>query len=111
MKDMSTKKTIVRFEIDLDNPPPLTERQKQEIETLRNMKDEDIDFSDAPALGAEFWANAVPWRDRHLYRPVKKSTTVRLDADVLAWLKSSGDGYQTRLNAILREAMLKAPKK
>ena len=42
------------------------------------------------------------------YRPTKSTTTVRLDTDVLLWLKSQGKGYQTRLNAILREAMLKA---
>jgi uncharacterized protein (DUF4415 family) len=107
MKDADMKTTIVRYEIDLDNLPPLTEQQKAELAKLKSMRDEDIDFSDAPALGPEFWANAVPWRDRHLYRPVKKSTTVRIDSDVLAWLKSEGEGYQTRLNAILREAMLK----
>jgi uncharacterized protein (DUF4415 family) len=32
---------------------------------------------------------------------------VRLDSDVLRWLKSKGKGYQTRINAILRDAMLK----
>lgn len=42
-----------------------------------------------------------------LYRPVKRPTTVRIDADVLFWLKSAGPGYQTRLNAILREAMMR----
>ncbi|MEN8336316.1 BrnA antitoxin family protein, partial [Acinetobacter pittii] len=40
------------------------------------------------------------------YRPVKQQTSVRLDADVLAWLKAQGKGYQTRMNKILREAML-----
>ncbi|MGB7979845.1 MAG: BrnA antitoxin family protein [Candidatus Nanopelagicales bacterium] len=43
----------------------------------------------------------------YAYRPTKSSTTVRLDTDVLLWLKAQGRGYQTRLNAILREAMLK----
>ena len=32
---------------------------------------------------------------------------MRIDADVLLWLKSAGPGYQTRLNAILREAMMR----
>jgi uncharacterized protein (DUF4415 family) len=41
-----------------------------------------------------------------LFRPIKKSITVRLDADVLAWLKSKGPGYQSRINAILRAVML-----
>ena len=37
----------------------------------------------------------------------KTATTVRVDSDVLAWLKTDGKGYQTRLNSILRESMLK----
>ena len=39
------------------------------------------------------------------YRPIKQLVTIRLDADVLAWLKNEGNGYQTRINGILREAM------
>jgi uncharacterized protein (DUF4415 family) len=108
-KDM--KSNLVRYKIDLDNLPPLTKEQKAEIEALKNMKDEDIDFSDIPPLTEKFWANAKPFRDRHLYRPTKTSTTVRVDSDILVWLKSKGKGYQTRLNAILREAMLKEIKK
>ena len=62
-----------------------------------------IDTSDIPPLSADFFARAI--RNPY-YRPVKQSTTVRVDADVLAWLRSKGAGYQTRLNAILRSAML-----
>jgi len=39
------------------------------------------------------------------YRPRKKSLTIRIDADVLAWLRGQGKGYQTRINALLRETM------
>jgi uncharacterized protein (DUF4415 family) len=39
------------------------------------------------------------------FRPIKKPITIRIDADVLAWLQASGEGYQTRLNQILRERM------
>jgi uncharacterized protein (DUF4415 family) len=39
------------------------------------------------------------------YKPIKRTVNVRLDADVIDWLQSSGKGYQTRMNAILREAM------
>jgi uncharacterized protein (DUF4415 family) len=35
---------------------------------------------------------------------------VRGDADVLEWLKSQGGGYQSRLNDILRSAMLDTPR-
>lgn len=101
------KKTYVRHIIDFDNPPPLTEAQLAELEALKNMRDEDIDYSDIPPLTEEFWKNAVRFRDRELYRPNKESTTVRLDSDVLAWLRSYGKGYQTRINALLREAMLR----
>ena len=41
-----------------------------------------------------------------LYRPIKKAVSLRLDADVIAWLKKDGEGYQTRANRILRERML-----
>jgi uncharacterized protein (DUF4415 family) len=60
--------------------------------------------SDIPPLGDEFFANASR---NPFYRPLKQSTTVRLDADILAWLKAQGPGYQTRLNAIMRTAMLR----
>lgn len=63
-----------------------------------------IDTSDIPPLTDEFFAQAV--RNPY-YRPVKQSTTVRIDADVLDWLRRQGAGYQTRINAILRRAMLK----
>ena len=78
----------------------LTKQQAEDIERLKNMKDEDIDYSDIPELTD--WSNAVRGK---FYRPIKKSVTVRIDADVLAWLKSRGAGYQTRLNAMLRQAM------
>jgi uncharacterized protein (DUF4415 family) len=39
------------------------------------------------------------------YRPIKKSLTIRVDADVVAWLKADGKGYQTRIDTLLREAM------
>jgi uncharacterized protein (DUF4415 family) len=44
---------------------------------------------------------------RGIYKPVKKTVNVRLDEDVLEWLKNGGSGYQTRMNAILRREMLK----
>ena len=78
---------------------------QEELAALAKMSDADIDFSDIPATTHEDWAGAVRGR---FYRPVKQQLTVRIDADVLAWLKRDGDkGYQKRLNAILRDAMLK----
>lgn len=68
---------------------------------LRDQRDEDIDFSDIPELTPEAFARAVARRGM---RPVprKEQVTLRLDADVLAWFKSQGKGYQTRINDLLR---------
>lgn len=41
-----------------------------------------------------------------MYRPIKRPVTLRLDADVIAWFKAQGRGYQTRINRALREVML-----
>ena len=82
--------------------PPLTTAQRAEVAALDALPDSRIDTSDAPSLTEAAWADAVRGR---FYRPVKQSTTVRVDADVLFWLKSQGKGYQTRINTILREAM------
>jgi len=46
-----------------------------------------------------------------LYRPIKKAVTLRVDADVLAWFKKPGPGYQTRMNRALRTAMMEDRKK
>lgn len=93
----------VRYEVDLNNLPPLTDGQKAELEALAAMPDDQIDTGDIAPLGDKFWENAVQGR---FYKPTKTATTVRVDSDVLAWLKGQGKGYQTRLNAILRRAML-----
>ena len=75
-------------------------RQTKELAALKRMKDESTDTSDLPEVTD--WTRAVVGK---FYRPIKKPLTIRLDADVLAWLKSQGKGYQTRINAILRTAM------
>ena len=67
---------------------------------LREMRDEDIDDSDIPKLGKSFWKNAK------LTMPGPKDRlTIRVDHDVVEWLKKRGSGYQTRINAILRAYM------
>jgi uncharacterized protein (DUF4415 family) len=78
----------------------LKEAQAKQIRALKRMKDSDIDTTDIlPALD---WSKAVVGK---FYRPIKKPLTIRVDADVLAWLKAQGKGYQTRINALLRNAM------
>jgi uncharacterized protein (DUF4415 family) len=70
------------------------------ILALVRKKNQDIDLSDIPEVTD--WSKAVVGK---FYRPIKKSLTIRIDADVLAWLKGQGKGYQTKINGILREAM------
>jgi uncharacterized protein (DUF4415 family) len=88
----------------------LTPARRRELAALAARPDSEIDLSDMPELDEKFWRNAIP---NPFYRPLKKQLTVRLDADVIAWLRRQGKGYQTRLNGLLREAMLReaAPKR
>jgi len=71
-----------------------------ELRALRRMKDSNIDTSDIPPVLD--WSKAVVGK---FFRPIKKPLTIRLDADVLDWLKGQGKGYQTRINALLRSSM------
>ena len=100
---MKTK--MIRTTLDLNNIPPLTDEQRTRFAALAAMPDSEIDYSDIPETTDEFWKHAVR---NPLYKPIKQATTVRVDADVLLWLKSQGKGYQTRINAILRQAMVRA---
>jgi uncharacterized protein (DUF4415 family) len=72
----------------------------KELAALVQMPDDKIDLTDAPEVRE--WRGAVVGK---FYRPIKKPVTIRVDADVLAWLKRQGSGYQTRINKLLREAM------
>lgn len=63
------------------------------------MRDEDIDFSDAPELGPDFFKNAIFWPGP------KKQITLRVDPDVLTFFRKLGRGYQTTINAVLRKYM------
>ncbi|WP_299998665.1 BrnA antitoxin family protein [uncultured Cedecea sp.] len=85
--------------------PSLTAKQEAELKSLCQQPDSQIDYSDIGEPAANLWEDAVRGQ---FYRPVKKHASVRIDADILAWLKEPGKGYQTRLNAILREAMLRS---
>ena len=70
------------------------------------MKDAEIDYSDIPPLDKSFFTKAT-----ETWPPAKQQLTIRLDADVLAWLKANGRGYQTRINRILRSAMESQPRR
>jgi uncharacterized protein (DUF4415 family) len=79
----------------------LTKEQKRDIRAIAAKKDEDIDFSDVPPVLD--WSGAEIGK---FYRPKKKPITMRLDSDVIDWLKADGRGYQTKANWLLRNAML-----
>jgi uncharacterized protein (DUF4415 family) len=81
----------------------LTKEQKRDIAAIAARREQDIDLSDMPEV--------VDWSGAEMgkfYRPQKSSVTMRLDADVLEWLKGYGTGYQTRANLLLRHAMASA---
>ena len=100
MKKVTSEK-IVRVK----GVPKLTDAQLANLKRLAEQSDDEIDFSDIPEV-SDFSGFEVG----RLYRPVKESVTVRLDADVVSWLKRDGKGYQTRLNAILRQEMERSKK-
>jgi uncharacterized protein (DUF4415 family) len=85
-------------------PKKTTEEQ---LAVLAALPDDQIDLSDAPELSDEQWAHSVRGK---FYRPIKQHLSVRIDADIVDWLKNNptnGErGYQSRMNQILRKAMM-----
>ena len=84
----------------------LTNRQRQkELDAIAAIADDQIDLSDIPELIDAQLSRAIRGE---MYRPLKKPVTMRLDADVIAWLKRDGPGYQTKANALLRKHMIRS---
>ncbi|TAJ95179.1 MAG: 3-oxoacyl-ACP synthase [Gammaproteobacteria bacterium] len=82
------------------NAKPSKKRSKTDWRKVNAKADAEIDTSDIPPLGPDFFKSAV------LRMPMAKSSiTVRLDSDVLQWFRQQGSGYQTRINAVLRTYM------
>ena len=109
MQDKSRKRSEINMSMVRHSRKELNEKfsdkQDAEIERLLakgTVPDDKLDLADMPEITD--WSNAV--RHNQFYRPVKQQTSIRLDADVLAWFKAQGKGYQKRMNEILREAML-----
>lgn len=70
---------------------------KKRLNEIKNIKDENIDYSDIPELDENFFKNT------EIKLPEsKKNISIRIDKDVLEWYKSFGRGYQTKINAILK---------
>lgn len=71
---------------------------QKDLNRIKAIKDSDIDCSDIPELDDGFWAQA------ELQMPEQKQAiSLRVDAEVLSWFKASGKGYQTKMNAVLRQ--------
>jgi len=84
----------------------LPKPSKKDWARLDSVKEKDIDYSDIPEV-TDF-SKFRPWEQRQMFKPVKVAVTCKLDADIVAWLKQGGKGYQTRLNSILRKVMVHA---
>src|SRR5712691_5663724 len=91
----STVKSNSPLKMDAENG-----RKKIQIAAIAAKKDADIDLTDMPEVLD--WSKAEIGK---FYRPTKKPVTIRLDTDIVAWLKSYGRGYQTKTNMLLRHAM------
>jgi len=82
---------------------PISPKSQTDFARLDKMKDEDIDYSDAPEITPAMFAKAIVRRG--LKPRVKKQVTLRMDGDVLEWFKKQGSGYQTKINLLLRAYM------
>jgi len=83
---------------------PISSTSQTDWSRVDAIDDDDIDLSESPEVTPEMFARAVARRG---LKPIesKKQVTLRLDADVLEWFRAQGKGYQTRINALLREYM------
>ena len=84
------------------NPAPLPPELEAELEALAARPDSKIDLTDPECPEVTDWSGGIRGA---LFRPIKKPVAMRLDADVLEWFQRQGPGYQTRINAVLREFM------
>lgn len=78
---------------------PTKRKSRTDWARIDAMRDKDIDFSDAPELGPDFFANAIIWPGP------KKQITLRIDPDILTFFRKQGRGYQSSMNAVLRKYM------
>jgi len=74
-------------------------RSKTNWERVDRLRDSEIDLSEVPELGPDFFSHAIRWPGR------KKQITLRLDPDVLTFFRKHGRGYQTTINSVLRKYM------
>jgi uncharacterized protein (DUF4415 family) len=102
MKKTDIKPSRAPGGISLQDLDPETQARLLAVESL---PDDQINLSDPDVPETLDWSGAVRGR---FYKPVKRLKSLRIDADVLAFFEAQGPGYQTRINNVLREAMLQA---
>jgi uncharacterized protein (DUF4415 family) len=90
----STTGKAVSFNLDPSSPPALTKEQAGRLDA---MTDDDINYSDIPSQSGRDW-----YKPGALITDSKQQVTLRIDRDVLAYFRSGGRRYQTRINAVLR---------
>jgi uncharacterized protein (DUF4415 family) len=100
----------VRFSLDPDAVPPITDEERKSLLKLSDEHaDQPIDFSDVPATTETTWRHGVRGR---FFRPVKQQVTLRLDSNTLDWFKRrTPKGYQTDINRVLAEYVAAQQKK
>jgi len=91
------KGNIVKLTLDPDNLPPLTPKERSQLEHVAAIADGEIDYSDAPYRPDAVWMKAA-----ERLPGAKKQITLRIDAEVLDFFKQTGKRYQSRMNAVLR---------
>ena len=87
------KQTKPKVAYELKPGQPLTARQRREVVAMAMLPEARVDTSDIPELPRGAWKNAVRGK---WYRPVKQPVSIRLDADVLAWLKAKGTAIRPK---------------
>lgn len=81
-----------------------TKRSETDWKRVDALKDKDIDKTDIPEVSPEMFARGLVRRG---LKPAarKQQLTIRVDGDVLDWYKRQGQGYQTKINSLLRAYM------
>jgi len=77
--------------------PKFDAEMRRQLEAIDNLPDDQIDLSDIPE-----WDGTGTVYVGLMYRPGKKSVTIRLDEDMVKWFKKQGKGWQTKMNWVLR---------
>jgi uncharacterized protein (DUF4415 family) len=100
MSAPNTAKRTVKFKLDTQKPLPITAKQRKRLKAISELPDTKIDYSDIPRQ-----TKRVKWSRPGLLVPIetKQQITLRLDSDVLGFFRSTGQRYQSRINAALRE--------